>query len=125
MANELIAFKETGADVTGQCSAAVTGKRFLQITGNMQVDGSITVATAAAGGRSCGVAKYDAASGAKVGVARGPKVVPVNAGAAIAAFAEVESNALGQAITRTTGVALGYVESAATSGSDARVVLYV
>ncbi len=125
MANELIAFKETGADVTGQASADVIGKRFLAITGNLQADGSLTVAHATAGGRVCGVAKYDALTGKKVGVARGPKVVPVTAGANIAAFAEVEVGTNGQAITKAGGVAVGYVETAATTGNDARVVLYV
>lgn len=124
MANELIAFKEPGADVTGQASATIIGKRFLAITGNMQTDGSITVAHATAGGRITGVSKYDAASGKKVGVARGPKVVPVTAGANIAAFAEVEVGTAGQAITKASGVAVGYVETAATSGADARVYLY-
>lgn len=121
---ELIAYKETGADVTGQASADVLGKRFLAITGNLQADGSLTVAHATAGGRVCGVAKYDALTGKKVGVARGPKVVPVTAGANIAAFAEVEVGTAGQAITKASGVAVGYVETAATSGQDARVYLY-
>lgn len=125
MANELIAYKEPGADVTGQASADVTGKRFVAITGNMQSDGSLTVAHATAAGRICGVAKYDAATGKKVGIARGPgKVVPVKAGGNIAAFAEVEVGTSGQAVTKSSGVAVGYVETAVTSGSDARVVLY-
>lgn len=124
MANELIPFKEPGADVTGTTSVAVTGKRCLAITGNMQTDGTLTVAHAAAGGRICGVAKYDAASGKRVGIARGPKVVPITAGAAIAAFAEVEVGTNGQVVTKAAGVAIGYVETAATSGGDARVCLY-
>lgn len=122
---EMISYKETGADVTGQASADVVGKRFLQITGNLQADGSVTVAHAAAGGRSCGVSKYDAVTGKKVGVARGPKVVSVTAAGTIAAFAEVESDSSGRAVTKTSGVALGYVETGATNGNDARVVLYV
>lgn len=124
MANELHPFKEPGADVTGTTSAAVTGKRCLAITGNIQADGTLTVAHATAGGRICGVAKYDAASGKRVGIARGPKVVPIAAGGAIAAFAEVEVGADGQVITKASGVAIGYVETAAASGSDARVNLY-
>lgn len=125
MANELIAYKEPGADVTGQASADVIGKRFLAITGNMQGDGSLTVAHATAAGRICGVAKYDALTGKKVGIARGPgKVVPVKAAGNIAAFAEVEVGSNGQAVTKSSGVAVGYVETAVTSGSDARVFLY-
>ena len=122
---ECIPFKEPGKDVTGQASSAVTGKRFLAITGNLQADGSITVAHAGAGVRVAGVSKYDAASGAKVGVIRGSKVVvPVTAGGTIAAGAEVESDAQGRAITLASGKAAGYAETAATSGSDARICLY-
>lgn len=124
-ANECIPFKETGTDVTGQASAAVTGKRFLAITGNIQADGSITVAHATAAGRICGVSKYDAASGAKVGVLRGSKmVVPVMAAGTIAAGAEVEVGTAGQAVTKSAGVAVGYAETGATSGQDARICLY-
>lgn len=124
MANELIAYKEPGADVTGTTSAAVTGKRCLAITGNMQTDGTLTVAHATAGDRICGVAKYDAGSGQRVGIARGPKVLPITAGGAIAAFAEVEVGTDGQVVTLAAGVPIGYVETAATSGQDARVNLY-
>lgn len=125
MANECIPFKQPGAEVTAQASAAITGKRFVSISGNLQTDGSLTVAQTGAGLRAVGVAKYDAASGAKVGVLRGSKmVVPVTAGGTIAAGAEVEADAQGRAITKASGVALGYVETGATSGNDARVVLY-
>lgn len=125
MANECIPFKSPGGEITAQASAAVTGKRFVAITGNMQADGSITVAHATAAGRIVGVSKYDAASGAKVGVIRASKlVVPVTAGGSIAAGAEVEVGSNGQAVTKSAGVAVGYVETAATSGQDARVVLY-
>lgn len=124
MANECIPFKEPGADVTGQASANVTGKRFLGITGNMQADGSLTVAHATAGTRAIGVAKYDAASGAKVGIIRGRgMVVPVTAGANITAGARVEVGTNGQAIPLASGVAVGYAETAATSGQDARICL--
>jgi hypothetical protein len=125
MANELIPFKEPGATVTGEASANVTGKRFLAITGNIKSDGSLTVAHATAAGRTCGVSKYDAASGKKVGIVRASKaVVPVTAGGNIAAGAEVEVGANGTAVTKSAGVAVGYAETAATSGQDARVCLY-
>lgn len=123
--NECIPYKEPGANVTGQATAAVTGKRFLAISGDLTDDGSLRVAPAAAAARAVGVAAYDAAVGAKVGVIRGSKmVVPVTAAGAIAAGAEVEVGAAGQAVTHAAGVALGYVETAATTGQDARVVLY-
>jgi hypothetical protein len=126
MANENYGIYEPGANITGKASAAVTGKRFLKISGNRATDtGTITVAHADAGGRVCGVSKYDAASGAIVGVMRGnSRVVSVTAGANIAAFAEVEVGTAGQAITKASGVAVGYAITAATSGGDAEISLY-
>lgn len=124
MANECISIYEPGRDITGRASAAVTGKRFLKISGNRS-SGNIAVAPADAAGRVCGVAKYDAASGDIVGVLRGKdRVVPVTAGGNIAAFAEVEVGANGQAITKASGVAVGYAVTAATSGNDAEISLY-
>lgn len=121
---ECIPYKMPGADVTGEASAAVTGKRFVGISGNIKADGSLTVAHAAAGTRAIGVAKYDAAIGAKVGVYRGARmVVPVTAGANITAGAAVEVGTNGQAIPLATGVAVGYAETAAVSGQDARICL--
>lgn len=117
---------EPGRDLTGKASAAITGKRFLAITGNRDAGtGTITVAHATAGGRVCGVSKYDAAVGDLVGVARGnSRVTYVTAGANIAAFAEVEVGTNGQAITKASGIAVGYAVTAATSGGDAEISLY-
>lgn len=128
MANENPGVYEPGQDLTGHCSAAVTGKRFLAITGSRQTaDGSnnITVAHATAASRVCGVSDRDAASGGKVGIKRGnSRVVFVNAGGTIAAFAEVEVGSNGQAVTKSAGVAVGYAVTAATSGNDAEISLY-
>ena len=124
MAYENYGVYDPGTDITGKASAAVTGKRFLKISGNRS-DGNISVAHADAGGRVCGVSKYDAASGALVGVMRGSsRVVHVTAGGAIAAFAEVEAGANGVAITKASGIAVGYAITAATSGGDAEISLY-
>ena len=126
MANENVGVYEPGADLTGHCSAAVTGKRFLAITGSRDAtDNNLTVAHATAAGRTCGVSKYDAASGKKVGIMRGnSRVVFVTAAANIAAFAEVEVGSNGQAVTKSAGVAVGYAVTAATSGNDAEISLY-
>jgi hypothetical protein len=71
------------------------------------------------------VSRFDQAIGKKVGVARGAgRVIHVTAGGNIAAFAEVEVGTNGQAITKASGVAVGYVITAATSGGDAEVSLY-
>src|ERR687898_180617 len=96
-----------GTDITGRATAAVTGKRFLKITGNRS-GGNLAVAPCAAGDRSCGVSKYDAASGDTVGLARGKdRVVHVTAGAALAAFEEVQAGAGGVAIVAAAGAKLG------------------
>lgn len=124
MANENIGVYEPGADITGHATAAVTGKRFVAISGNRQTDGSLSVAHAGAGLRAFGVSKYDAASGGKVGVMRGnSRVVFVTAGANIAANAEVEVGTNGQAITKSAGVSVGVCVTAATSGNDAEISL--
>lgn len=128
MANENHGVYEPGQDITGHCSGAVTGKRFLAITGSRQTaDGSnnITVAHATAAGRTCGVSNADAASGKKVGVIRGnSRVTFVTAQANIAAFAEVEVGTNGQAVTKSAGIAVGYAVTAATTGNDAEISLY-
>jgi hypothetical protein len=124
MANENVGVYEPGRDITGRASAAVTGKRFLKISGNRS-SGNIAVAPADAAGRVCGVAKYDAASGEIVGVARGnSRVTHVTADGAIAAFAEVEVGTTGKAKTKTAGIAVGYALTAAADGADAEISLY-
>jgi hypothetical protein len=107
--NEAVAYFDPGDDLTGQASAAVTGRRFVDVSGAKQAGsgglasdtfgGSIPVAHCAAGAKALGVSTYDAASGAKVPVARGHKVFPVEAGAAIAPGASVMSDATGRAVT--------------------------
>lgn len=136
MPNEAIAYYEPGRRITGKASAAVTGKRFLRISGNRTSPsgagltgsaegGVIQVAHATAAGRICGVSAYDAASGEMVGVHRGSGlVIPVTAAGAIAAFAEVEVGANGTATTRTAGVAVGYAITGAADGADAQISLY-
>lgn len=114
-----------GADITGQTTAAVTANRFLKISADRTAAGNISVATATAGGRIFGVAAHDAASGGLVRVVRGGgRVVKVLAAANIAAFAEVEVGADGKAITKDTGIAVGYAVTGATSASLAQVSLY-
>src|SRR5688500_10231713 len=97
MANENISVYEPGADITCRATAAVTGKRFVNISGNRVAageGGNISVAHATAAGRAFGVSKYDAAVGKNVGVMRGnSRVTYVRAGAAIAPGKEVEVGA--------------------------------
>ncbi|MEC4763363.1 DUF2190 family protein [Mycobacterium sherrisii] len=116
---------DPGRDITGQATAAITAKTFLAITGNRTSRGNIAVATAAAAGRVCGVARNDAPSGGLVTIARGnSRVVKVTAGGAIAAFDEVQVGAGGTAVTLSSGVPVGYALTAAANGSDAEISLY-
>lgn len=124
MTNDNIGVYEPGRDLTGHATAAITGKRFVKISGN-RVDGNVAVAHADAAGRVAGVSKWDAASGEKVGIARGnSRVTFVTTGGTIAAFAEVEVGANGLAVTKASGVAVGYAITGAASGADAEISLY-
>lgn len=112
-----------GADVTGRATAAVKQSRFVAITGNA-VERLVQVAHAAAGGRTAGVAKYDAATGELVGIARGKdRIVYVTAGANLTAFGEVQVGADGKAVPFTTGVKVGYATTAATTDTAAAISL--
>lgn len=114
-----------GADLTAQATAPVAGGRFVKISGNRSTNGPISVAYADAAGRVAGVAKWDAAVGDLVSIARGnSRVVNVKASGAIAAFAEVQVGADGQAVTKSAGVGVGYALTAASSGAPVQVSLY-
>lgn len=131
MANDCIPFYRPGDDITIQASAAITGKRFLAISGD-RTSGPGLAATAegsnyraqhaGAGARAVGVSMYDVPNGGKVGmIVEG--VVPVTAGAAIAAGAEVQSDGSGQAITLAAGKSLGVCMTGCGSGADAEIML--
>lgn len=128
VSNECIPFFEPGDRLTGYATAAVTGKRFVAISGDRQANGDISIAPPAAGGRVFGVATYDAAIGQRTTIIRKRgTVVPITStGAGIAAFAEVEVDATGRVLTKAAGVAVGYVitAAAAVAGTEAQVSLY-
>jgi Uncharacterized conserved protein (DUF2190) len=114
-----------GDNVSGEATATITAKTFLAISGNRTSGGNIAVAPATAAGRIVGVARSDAASGEVVTIARGGgRVVRVTAGGTIAAFAEVEVGSAGKAVTKASGVAVGYALTGATNGTDAEISLY-
>lgn len=122
MANECIPLHEVGP-VTAQATAAVTGKRFVSVSGAANPStGALTGVThTGAGLRALGVAARDAASGARLPVELRPgTIVPVTCSAAVAAGAEVEAAAGGKAVTKTSGVALGLAVST-TSAADTDV----
>ncbi len=129
-ANELIPFKEHANRVTGTATAAVTGKRFVSISGDRRPDGTYAVAPTPAGGKVFGVAIYDAPLGAQVPIVvlDSGHIVPVRAGVALVANASVMSDATGQAtpaagaagaVVHASGIAL----TGAAAGADAQILL--
>jgi hypothetical protein len=129
MANDLVPFFDEADQITGTATAAVIGKRFVRITGDLQADGTVSIGPPAAGGRVFGIAEQDAAIGRRVGVIRERgQLVPATTGAAsgaMAAFAEVQVDATGAIIPLAAGVAVGYiVTGTAGNGADAMLSLY-
>ncbi|AGP31523.1 capsid cement protein [Corynebacterium terpenotabidum] len=114
-----------GSDITAQATAAVVGKTFATIAGDLTAEGLPTVKTAATGGNTVGVVKYDADAGEKVGVARGSsRVITVTAGGAITAGDEVAVGAGGKAVKAAEGaVVVGYSFNTVAAGADALVSL--
>ena len=126
MANECIPLYQPGEHITAAVATAVTGKTFVDISGatlNPATGALISVAPATAAGKVLGVAAFDAAVGAQV-LAIGEGVVPVTAGAAITAGAEVEVGTGGKAITLASGKAVGRALTTAANNADVYVRLY-
>lgn len=133
-ANECIPYYDDGDELTATCTAAVTGKRCVDISGDIESGpglsattegGNIQVAHATAAGTIIGVASYDAALGAKTTVLRGPGIVlPITAGASITAGEEVEVGANGTVIPLAAGIAVGKAFADAANGADAMIALY-
>lgn len=124
MGNECIPLFDPGATPTCSPSAAVTGKRFVAISG-ATVGGLMRIAPCGAGLRAIGVAARDAAIGEPVHVYGNPgQIVPVKVGAgALTAGQEVQSDATGQAIVVAAGLRLGTIVDDAASGADGFVKL--
>ena len=139
--NDCIPNYVPGGTITGHCSAAVTGKRFVKVTGDKQgadlgagldadaLGGNYVVGPVTTlGERVLGVAKRDTASGGKVGVYSDPGLIlPVKSGAAINQWQEVMTDATGQAIPYAVGAgryAVGVAMAACASGADCEVKLY-
>lgn len=124
--NDLIPFKEDAERVTCTPSAAVTGKTLVAISGDRQADGTYTIAPAGAGAKVFGVAGWDCPVGGKVTVVTIPSghVVPVTAGAALAAGDSITPGAGGTAVVAAGGArACGIVLTGAADGADAMVQL--
>lgn len=126
--NEAIPFFEEGRRVTCHATGAVVGRRFVTVSGDA-VGGNYAVAQSGAGADVLGVAAYDAAAGRPVPVDVGQDmIVPVSAGAALAAGQSVRSDVDGRAVPATgpngTVVhAVGVAMTAAALGDDAEIRL--
>lgn len=93
-------------------AAALTRLRFVGLTGDV----------AAAGAKALGVAEVDADQGEDASVST-HGILIVEAGAAIAAGAEIEVGANGKAITKAAGVSNGFaLDAAAADGDKIRIV---
>lgn len=124
-ANECIPFKEPGSRVTATTTAAVTGKHAVAISGDLQDDGTYSVALPTAGGRIFGIAAYDAPEGGRVPVIRTPGIIlPVTAAAAVTAGSQVEVDATGAVVPLTTGAAIGTALTGADADEDAIIALF-
>lgn len=126
MANELIPFKENGERVTCTPTTAVTGKQFVSLSGNVNADGTYSIAPTGAGGKVFGVACWDCAIGGKVTVVTIPSghIVPVKTSGAVVAGASVKSAAGGLATAATAAdKAFGIVITGAADGADAMIQL--
>lgn len=121
--NDAIPFFDPGATITGHVTAAVTGKRFVRISG-ARTDGNVSVAPANAGADIFGVAAADAPVGSKVTILRPTAVVPVTSAAALTAGASVTSDATGQVVAAAAGArAVGRLLDDVAIGEDAQVAL--
>jgi Uncharacterized conserved protein (DUF2190) len=153
VANECIPVYEDGDNLPCVATAAVTGKKCVQVSatreGTLQTTyapppyvpdlGLDTTASGdrikvsppsgagangGAGKRVLGVAAWDAAIGQEVTVLR-DKVVPITVAAAVVAGQWVECTADGSVQPVNTGVAIGYcVRSQATIGQDAEILVF-
>lgn len=128
--NEAIAYYEDADEITGYCTADVTGKTFVMISADRQPGGptwdpttdpitgaNVSVAPCTLGAKVFGVAGYDQVVGNLVPVFRTNRIMPVTAGASITAGQEVQSDANGKAIplAETNGAKAAAVIGSGTS----------
>jgi len=120
-----VPFWDEANTITCHAEAAVTGKRFVTISGP-RVDGNPQVSHAAgtATTKAIGVAAYTVAAGAKVSVYTAPGLVmPVTVAGAITAGDDVYSDADGKATATVTGLMVGIALDDAADGTDAPIKL--
>lgn len=119
--NPAVPFWDKAETLTAHAEAAITGKRFVTISG-ARTDGKPTVSHAAAGAPA-GVSGYDAPAGSDVTVYQGKQVMPVTAAVAITAGDALYSTADGSATNVAAGPIRGYAFDDAAAGTDVPVKL--
>jgi hypothetical protein len=148
-ANECTPYKTLADTFTARCSAAVTGKTFVIISGDRTggggggAEGSTTVGVGlsadaenvykvkvcGAGGKAVGVAGWDGAENAEIkvyAVGHGT-ILPITAGEAITAGWVVASDAAGKVIKYTEGAGvfpLGIAMTKAANAKDVEVLFF-
>jgi predicted transcriptional regulator len=124
-ANECIPYYEDATRITVKAEAAVTGKRFVDVSDPLSSDGNIVVSHATAKGKAVGVVSHDAAEGKRVTLLRAPLIVPVTASGTIEPGEEVQVATGGKAVKFSDGRAVGVALAKATDGNDCKVALYL
>lgn len=129
---EMIARFKPGQNVPAFCTAQVLAGRFVAISAPKTAQGDYSIAHAGAGARVFGVSERDSGPTTdpasswtrRVNVVRTGAIARVIAGVNLTAGQQVESNATGQAILLTAGIATGQVLNTVASGAVAEVALY-
>jgi len=121
MANDCFPLFDAGAKPTCHCEAAVTGKRFVEVSGPM-VNGLIQISHATAAGTVFGVAFRDTAIAGTCGVYT-DGIVPVTAGGAFSAGQLLEVGADGKAVVLAAGIPVAKAMSDGVNNADAFVQL--
>jgi hypothetical protein len=125
--NAVVAVHEPADEVTCYCVAAVTGGRFVKI--NRDIPGGVAanawagtenpqISQAAAADVPVGVSRYDGVIGDNIPVLMANQIIPMKAGAAVAAGVAVQPDANGQPITLASGVKAGVALTAAAALND-------
>lgn len=137
--NLCMPYYEPGSRVTGRADGgALVGKTFVTIAankdpGSRELDagatgGNVRVRTAlaadATAGKVFGVAEHDTAQNDVTAVLRGGFVIPVTAGAVLAAGDLVTAGANGRAVGAGTNRPAGMALAAAAVGQDAIVAMF-
>jgi hypothetical protein len=132
---EAIAYYDPGADITCEHTAGAVGGRFVSFPAARNTggpsgisdtgDGTLIVTTPAANASVFGVTSHDVAAGGKVNIMRAPKVVPVEAAAAIPIGSYVTTDNQGRAAVATTGqLAAGRALTLGASAAFCAILLF-